>query len=385
MKSICIINYEENKLSETFIRAQLEGLQGNKVVLYNYHPEYTYNGRLIRYFYGKHPLLKKLKTLLPQFLYWRVVTRHERSDTATRDCLAGFFRAHNVDLILAHFGWNGANICADARALNLPLIVHFHGLDAHNEPTLARYREKYRQMFDYAFRTISVSNFMTQALIGLGASPDKIVYNPYGPREYFYEIQPDYRSTILAVGRFTDIKAPYLTIMAFKLLLEECPEAKLVMVGDGKLREACMSLAKTWGIDSSISFPGALRHPQTLPLYGQACCFVQHSVTTSLGDVEGTPVAILEAQAAGLPVVSTRHAGIVDEVVHGKTGFLVEERDVVGMKNYLCKLVKDQPLCRTLGQNAREHMRTNFNIRRHIARLQEVIDAARAAKRYGTP
>jgi glycosyltransferase involved in cell wall biosynthesis len=140
-------------------------------------------------------------------------------------------------------------------------------------------------------------------------------------------------------------------------------------------------LARTWGIESKISFPGAMRHEQSRPLYAQACCFVQHSVTTSGGDVEGTPVAILEAGAAGLPVVSTRHAGIVDEVVHGKTGYLVEERDVVGMKNHLCTLLKDKALCRTLGENARGHIRTNFGLDRHIACLQGVVDAARATAR----
>lgn len=382
MATICIINGAVNKLSETFIRAQLDGLQGDRVLLNNYYPDYTENGRLVRYFYAKNPALSKLLKLLPQFLYWRLITRHERSEAATRDFLSGFFKHHNVDLILAHFGWNGADICHHARALNLPLVVHFHGLDAHNEVTLARYGEKYRQMFDYAYRIISVSHFMTRHLVRLGADPARIVYNPYGPREHFYQNQPDYRNTILAVGRFTDIKAPYLTLLAFKLLVEEYPEAKLVMVGEGELRETCMILAKTWGIESKVSFPGALRHEQSRSLYEQACCFVQHSVTTSEGDVEGTPVAILEAQAAGLPVVSTRHAGITDEVVHGQTGYLVEERDVVGMKNHLGQLVKDPQLCRTLGQKARDHIRTHFNLQRHIACLQEVVDKARA--RSGT-
>ncbi len=378
-KSMCIINGEVNKISETFIRAQVEGLDGNKVILNNYYPDYMHDGRLIRYFYTRNPVLKKLKALLPHSMYWRLVTRHERSEKATQDSLAGFLEAHDVDLILAHFGWNGADICEDARALGLPLVVHFHGLDAHNETTLAKYRDKYRRMFDYAYRVVSVSHFMTENLVKLGADPSRIVYNPYGAREYFFENQPDYRNTILAVGRFTDIKAPYLTIMAFKLVLDELPNTKLVMVGEGELWEACKSLAKSLGMYSSISFLGALRHEQSKPLYAQACCFVQHSVTTSEGDVEGTPVAILEASAAGLPVVSTRHAGIVDEVVHGKTGYLVEERDVEGMKNYLCALLKDKSLCRTMGENARQHMRSHFGIKRHIACLQGVIDEARAA------
>ncbi len=77
----------------------------------------------------------------------------------------------------------------------------------------------------------------------------------------------------------------------------------------------------------------------------------------------------------GCLVVSTRHAGITDEVIHGKTGYLVEERDVVGMKNHLCALLRDKALCRKLGENARAHMRANFSLKRHIACLQEIVDA----------
>jgi colanic acid/amylovoran biosynthesis glycosyltransferase len=377
MGTTCIINGYANEVSETFIQAHIECLNGEKVVLNNYYPEYTYNGRVARYFYTRHPLFNKVKKLLPQFLYHRWVTRHDHSEKAIRDFIAGFIKDHDVDVILAEYGFNGADICEDARALDIPLIVHFHGHDAHREPDLAPYKDRYRKLFESAFRIISVSHFMTDKLIKMGAEPSRIVYNPYGPREYFYENQSEHSDTILAVGRFADIKAPYITVMAFKLVLEEIPNAKLVMVGDGPLRETCMSLAKTWGIESKISFPGALRHEQTRCLYAQACCFVQHSVTTSYGDAEGAPVAILEAGAAGLPVVSTRHSGIVDEVVHGKTGYLVEERDVEGMKNYLCLLLKDKTLCRTLGKNAREHIQTRFNLKRHIACLQEVVDDAR--------
>jgi glycosyltransferase involved in cell wall biosynthesis len=160
--------------------------------------------------------------------------------------------------------------------------------------------------------------------------------------------------------------------------LDEVPDASLVMVGDGPLRESCISLAKTWGLGPRVSFPGALGHEQLLPLFAQACCFVQHSVTPSYGDAEGTPVAILEAGAAGLPVVSTRHAGIQDVVVHEKTGFLVQERDVQGMADYMRLLIKNECLCRQTGEDARKHVRSNFSITRHIGRLDELIRMARS-------
>jgi colanic acid/amylovoran biosynthesis glycosyltransferase len=380
MGKLCIIGVDDNKVLKDFIRAHVEYLQGEKVCLGRWYPDYDLNGRTVRYFYSAQPVRMKLNKLLPQFIYHRLVTRHESSEAAIHDALKGFFKDHRVDVILAEFGTAGADICKHARALKIPLIVHFHGHDAHRESVVAQYKDRYREMFEYAFRIISVSHYMTEALIRLGADSSKIVYNPYGPRESFFDIKPDYRSSVLAVGRFTDIKAPQLTLMAFKLLLEECPDASLVMAGDEGLLECCKTLASAWGIASKVAFPGAVKHSDVAPLFAQACCFVQHSVNPSYGDAEGMPVAILEAGAAGLPVVSTRHAGITDAVVHGKTGFLVEERDVTGMKNHLRALVQDKLLCRRMGEAAREHIGANYNIKRHIACLQGVLDAGRSAR-----
>ncbi len=377
MGTTCIVGVDGNLVLKDFVRTHTDYLRGDKVCLDKCYPDYACNGRTIRHFYSRHPLRKKLGKLLPQCLYHRWVAAHESSEPAIQDAFAAFFEQHGVDVILAEFGPSGADILPHARALSIPLIVHFHGHDAHREAVVAPYRERYRQMFEYAFRIVSVSHVMSDALVRLGADPAKIVYNPYGPRDWFYESQSDYRGTILAIGRFTDIKAPYITLMAFKQLLEDCPDARLVMVGDEALLECCKTLAYVWGIGDQVSFLGAIRHEEIRPLFAQACCFVQHSVTPSYGDAEGTPVAILEAGAAGLPVVSTRHAGITDAVVHGVTGFLVEERDVMGMSHHMRTLVRDKPLCQRMGENARQHMRTNYSLARHIAVLQGLIDDAR--------
>jgi len=380
MSSICIINGYSNAVSETFIQAHIEQLDGPVVVLNNYYPEYTHKGRLVRCFYHKNPLVAKLRKLFPHFLYHRLFIRNETSYAATHEFLSAFFREHQVDVVLAEYGFNGADIYPHLKEFGIPLIVHFHGHDAHREPDIAPYAEKLRGMFDYAFRIISVSHFMTRKLVAMGADPAKIVYNPYGPRDYFYEISPDYRPTLLAVGRFADIKAPYLTLMAFRDTLLQCPDAKLVMVGDGPLREMCISLARMWGIDRSVEFPGAMRHDQTRPLFAEACAFVQHSVTTSYGDAEGTPVAILEAQAASLPVISTRHAGIIDAVIDGSTGFLVDERDVPGMATAMVTLLQDPILASRMGADARLHIKTNYPLDRHIGNLASPINEARASR-----
>ena len=379
MGKLCIIGVDDHGILKDFIRAHVEHLQGEKVCVDHWYPDYRHQGRTIRYFHSMHPARAKARKLLPQFLYQRVVTRNELSESAVHDALAGFFRDLDVDVILAEFGTTGADVWKHARDLDIPLIVHFHGHDAHRSSTVDPYREKYREMFKYAFRIVSVSNYMTKALIELGADPSRIVTNPYGPRPAFFDSRPDYSRTVLCLGRFTDIKANHLTLMAFREALKRVPDAHLMMVGDGELLETCRSLAEVWGISKSVTFAGAIPHSDVQRLFSNACCFAQHSVVPSYGDAEGTPVAILEAGAAGLPVVSTRHAGIADAVVHGETGFLVEERDVEGMGEYLSTLLGDQSLAESMGAKAREHIRLNYNIDRHISCLQELVDAARAS------
>jgi len=378
----CIIRGHKPLISETFLDAHANRLSGEKVVLQNYFPEYTHNGRALRYFYSRRPKLRKLLRLLPVFLYDKWVSAHEQSDARTLDFMTGFFEKHNVDVILAEYGFNGADITPVAKELGIPLVVHFHGHDAHRQPDLEPYRDRYAAMFAYADAMVSVSHFMTETLIAMGADPEKITYNPYGAREYFYDVRPSYDScTLVAIGRFADIKAPYLTLMAFRDVLVEVPQARLIMIGDGPLLETCKSLAATWEIEDSVTFTGALTHDEALPLLNQACAFVQHSVTTSYGDAEGMPNSILEAGAAALPVISTRHAGIATSVIDGTTGFLVEERDVDGMANRMAELLKDPVCCRTMGQAARDHVRQNYNIGQHIGRLQQLIDKARNSGR----
>ena len=112
---------------------------------------------------------------------------------------------------------------------------------------------------------------------------------------------------------------------------------------------------------------------EQLALMESARAFVQHSVEAPSGDAEGTPVAVLEAGASGLPVVATRHAGIPDVVIEGKTGLLVEEHDVAGMADAMLRLIDDPPLAANLGAAARDHVRAHFSMERSIDRLWRII------------
>jgi len=106
--------------------------------------------------------------------------------------------------------------------------------------------------------------------------------------------------------------------------------------------------------------------------------FLQHSIRASDGDSEGTPVAILEAQASGLPVIATRHAGIPDVVIEGRTGFLVDEGDVKRMAEGIARVAEDSPLATALGAAGRSRVLESFTMERSIDRLWGIIERALA-------
>jgi len=82
----------------------------------------------------------------------------------------------------------------------------------------------------------------------------------------------------------------------------------------------------------------------------------------------------LEAGASGVPVVSTKHAGIIDPVIHDKTGFLVYEGDIDGMAKYMYQLLTNPELAVAMGKRAQEHIRENFNMETSIKNLRAILD-----------
>jgi len=297
---------------------------------------------------------------------------HER---ARDSLLARHLRSKSIEVVLAEFGPTGVSIMDACRLAAIPFVVHFHGFDAHHTSTLETYGKSYPVMFSRASAIVAVSRHMRKQLLDLGASPDKVHYLPYGVDCSLFEgARPAAAPPVfLAVGRFVDKKAPYLTLLAFKKTLMRVPDARLIFIGDGELLEACKQLAKVLGVADNVEFRGPQSSGEVAAAMQSSRAFVQHSIRTSYGDSEGTPVTILEAGASGLPVVSTRHAGIPDVVLEGETGFLVDERDVDGMAEHMAALAENPSLAGTLGAKARQHIASNFALSQNIDRLWSLL------------
>ena len=370
-KRLCIVQPSASMYSETFIGDQVRYLSERfdcRLLSGGYFPERFDTGRAI----VPEDLLHRA---------WRSTVRRVAGvtwDCARRKALAVFFRKNAFELVLAEYGPTGAEIVESCRTAGVPLAVHFHGFDAYRENTIRTYAAPYREMFDYAAVLVAVSRDMRDQLVRLGAPPEKVVYNPYGvDTETFSGSTPATAPpTFVAVGRFVEKKAPHLTVLAFRHVAEQVPDARLVMVGDGPLLNACRQVAETAGLRDRVEFPGVGNRSQIAALMKSARAFVQHSVISPDGDCEGTPVAILEAGASGLPVVATRHAGIKDVVLEGETGLLVDEYDVKAMSDAMLVLAENPEKAGELGANARERIVSEFNREQRMGRLAQILEEA---------
>jgi colanic acid/amylovoran biosynthesis glycosyltransferase len=293
-----------------------------------------------------------------------------------------FFKVNNIKVVLAEYGVTGIGVMKICRDLSVPLVVHFHGYDAYSRQVLDAYALEYEKLFAYSNGIIAVSRPMVDQLVKIGAPKNKVFYNPCGVDISAFDVggRKKARLQVIATGRFVEKKAPYLTLLAFKKVLEVVPEARLVMVGDGTLWDVCQKLADSLRMRDAVQFTGAVPHNEVARLMQESRIFVQHSVVPSSGDSEGTPVGILEAGASGLPIVSTRHGGIVDAVIDGETGFLVDEGDIDGMAERICRLLSNQNLADEMGRRARQHISRNFALDNSIKNLRAILEQCSFSK-----
>jgi glycosyltransferase involved in cell wall biosynthesis len=289
--------------------------------------------------------------------------------------LVKYLQSKNIQVILAEFGVTGAAMVKISKATGIPLVVFFHGYDAYHREVLAINKQGYDRLFQQASVVFVVSNHMFAQLRKLGCPAEKMVLNTYGPADFYFKNNPDFTSrNFLAIGRFVDKKAPHLTIRAFAQVAAKYPDAKLRMIGAGPLLPACEALVKELQLEKQVEFLGVRKPEEILQFFQSSICFVQHSVTAESGDTEGTPVAVLEAGAAGMPIVASIHAGIPDVVVNGETGFLFEEKDVATMAAGMLKIADDLSLAKKMGEVGRKRILENYTLERHISVINNSIN-----------
>lgn len=286
-------------------------------------------------------------------------------------------------LIHAHFGIEGVYALPLARRLGVPLVTTFHGFDATLStgallcsPAWANYPLFRRRLAQQGDLFLCASSFIRERMLALGFPEERTHVHYIGvntgairPREADEETP-----VILAVARLVEVKGIEYLIRAFARLVPRVPEVELVIIGEGPLKRRLQALARSLGVAARVRFLGAQSHDQVLAWMRKSAMFVLPSVRTRTGRSEGLGMVLLEAAASGVPMVGTRHGGIPEVIVEGKTGCLAAERDSDELAARMVELFADSARRARMARNARALVETRFDLRKQTEKLEDFYD-----------
>ncbi|WP_158304260.1 methyltransferase domain-containing protein [Solidesulfovibrio magneticus] len=270
----------------------------------------------------------------------------------------------DVVAVQVHFGPNFNKLAPLFAAYpELFTLTSFHGYDGS-----ATFKVKSADIYENLFARSNVittpSQFMKETLARHGCPVDKIVVHHYGKdtRQFAPVSREKGRKTVtlLSVARFVEKKGLAYALSAFAKA-QVGFDAQYRIIGYGPLEGELAELTRSLGLAGKVVFLGQLPGDAVLREMHAADVFVLTSVTAANGDEEGVPVSLIEAQAVGLPVVSSRHAGIPELVVHNETGFLAEEGNVEEIAGYMRALIKNSKLREAFSVNARARILCEFD------------------------
>ncbi|MCB9103906.1 MAG: glycosyltransferase [Anaerolineales bacterium] len=245
--------------------------------------------------------------------------------------------------------------------LNIPFVVHFHGADITSAVNHPAYRTELQAVFRDATTLIVASHHIRRLLILEGAPPEKVHVVRYGLNlEGLTPLSWSERRTeppaIVFLGRFTPKKNPVALVQAFALVKQQVPQARFSMIGDGSEMARVRQRIERLKLGQTVKLYGTLPRDQALPIVNRHWVYAQHSITAPNGDQEGFGISLTEAAALALPVVSTLHNGIPEQVIDGQTGFLVREFDFECMAERMIALLQRPELAEQVGQAGRKNV-----------------------------
>jgi glycosyltransferase involved in cell wall biosynthesis len=280
------------------------------------------------------------------------------------------FRPHVVHSFLFP-----ANLLAAAvgRATGVPRIVVSQR--SSYEATLSPvWRRLARVGHRLAHRVVVNSQAAMDEEVASGFPRDLLVHVPNAAPEgatvrggAFAPDVPD-RGFVLSLGQLDPHKGHATLIAAWPEVVKARPDARLVLVGDGPCRTGLEAMSQRLGVAQSVTFAGF--HAPAAAFVSACEILVQPSLT------EGMPNAVLEAMAAGRPVVGTRAGGIPELVADGETGLLVPPGDPAGLARALVALLQDTTRARAMGAAGAVAARGRFSIESVRHRIEEIYGAA---------
>lgn len=289
-----------------------------------------------------------------------------------------FLNSKPYDIIHCHYGRNGqrAVILREIGALKGKIITTFHGYDV-NLYTGKYGADVYKDLFNHGDLYTANTAFTAAQAVSLGCPGNKILTLPVGVNisKYIFcksKVLLGETVNILTVARLVEKKGIEYSIRAFAKVANKYANIKYQIVGEGPLRESLQRSIAELGLGDRVKLLGGKTQEELLEIYAQSHIFVLSSVTAANGDKEGQGLVLQEAQAKGLPVLSTLHNGIPDGVLDGKSGFLVPERDVDALADKLEYLIAHPERWPEMGRAGRAYIEECYDINKLNDRLVEI-------------
>jgi len=392
-------------LSETFILNQITGLieMGHEIDIYSrfnpnqekIHPDVAKYNLLDRTYYFRPVPANKLARLL-EALYHIIYNFHKNPISILNSLnffkygkealslnnfyhVLPFLRKKKYEIIHCHFGPNGnlGVLLREIGAIRGKIITSFHGYDVN---TITQ-NDFYAQLFRHGDLFTVNTKFTKAKVLELGGDFKRTYILPVGLSLDKFPckkriIKADEAIRVLTVARLVEKKGLEYSIKAVAKVSCKYPNCKVEynIAGDGPLKDKLKSLILELGMEDKIKLLGWCNENEVRNLFEESHIFVLSSVTAENGDREGQALVLQEAQAVGLPVISTLHNGIPEGVLDGKSGFLVPERNVDALKKKLEYLINHPKICPEMGRAGRKFVEEHYDIKKQNKKLVKIYE-----------
>jgi glycosyltransferase involved in cell wall biosynthesis len=292
--------------------------------------------------------------------------------------LATVGRDVQPDVVHAHFGREGVFIAPVAKRLGRPLVVTFYGFDISSLPEEDGWAEAYRRMWPRTDAVTVLSKEMKGAALDLGCPEQKIsIVHLSRDLEQFPFHAPDRTARrLLFVGRLTPKKAPLDALRALKRANQKGANLRLHIVGDGELRDDVEHYVDEQSLREKVVIHGREPNEKVKEHMQAADAFVLPSKTAPDGDREGTPTVLVEAQATGLPCISTRHAGIPEMIPKSNHDLLVQEGDVEALADrFLTMSTFSTDRLMEIAKRGRQKIQDEFSLSEQCEKLRSIYQS----------
>lgn len=332
---------------------------------------------VVRYRYGgdDQEVLAYAGTMHEQALRsWAARWRLVQFIRAGRRALRRERAAFRPDLVHVHWWVPGGFSFWPSNGAGVPVVLTSHGTDLFLLDRFPAARRVAGPIFRAAAEVTVISTPLVERVTRLGVPADRVTVLPMplsaaqladpatGPRN---------QGRLLFVGRLVERKGAEYAIRALAELRRWGRAVTLTLVGDGAERPRLEALAGELDVSEAVKFTGALSHDAVARHYRSASLLLMPAVTDWKGEQEGFGMVLVEAMAAGLPIVATRSGGIPDVIRDGSTGLLVPERDTEALAGAAARLLDDAGLAGRFAAAALKDLHARFA----PARIAEGFDA----------